>query len=94
MINEHFCRIKSALSNDKLEVKCNLGFYTETSNFLEETKELGRSRHPGCKKIVFELCFFRKISTIAHISNKNAKRIDFTYAFRKSWMIFLQKTIF
>jgi hypothetical protein len=43
MINDNFCRIKSALSNDILEVKFTLGFYTETSHSLEGTKELGRS---------------------------------------------------
>jgi hypothetical protein len=30
-----------------LEVKFTLGFYTETSHFLEETKELDRSYHPA-----------------------------------------------
>ncbi len=49
MINDNFCRIKSALSNDILKVKFTLGFYTETPHFLKETEELGRSYHPAAK---------------------------------------------
>ncbi len=61
MINDNFCRIKSALSNGILEVKCTLGFYTQTSHFLEEIKELGRSYHPVVKKNFWIMFFTAKL---------------------------------
>jgi len=61
MINDNFCRIKSALSNGILGVKFTLGFYTETSHFLAGTKELDLSYHPAVlerKKTFFLIMFF------------------------------------
>ena len=67
-----------------LEVKFTLSFYTETSDFLEETIELGRSYHPAVlqrKTNSLNYVFSEKLLRSDIFRTNNAKRIEFTHDF-------------
>jgi len=84
MLNDDFCSINRALSNGILEVKFTLSFYTETSDFLEETIKLGRSYHPAVlqrKKNFLNYIFSAKLLQSDIFRTNNAKRIEFTHDF-------------